>query len=80
VVEQYDIMLNRGVDHGRNLSWAYRRTLEARPWEKCQCNVCTSIGMDVLIFRGSNRNKRRGAHNTLMLYQIVHRAGDFLRL
>lgn len=80
-VEEYDFMLNRGADHGRNLVWAYRRTLEARPWEKCNCNVCSNIGIDVLIFRGSNRNKRRGAHNTLMLYQIVHHAqGNFVGL
>lgn len=41
----------------------YRRTLLARPWEHCNCNICTSSSVEVIIFRGSNRNKRRGIHN-----------------
>lgn len=45
------------------LSTEYRRTLEARPWEKCQCQICKSCSVEVIIFRASNRNKRRGIHN-----------------
>jgi len=41
----------------------YRRTLEQRPWENCECRVCQSIGIEAIIFRGLNRNKRRGFHN-----------------
>lgn len=41
----------------------YRRTLLARPWEHCSCSVCASSSVEVIIFRGSNRNKRRGIHN-----------------
>lgn len=41
----------------------YQHTLEARPWEQCQCSVCTKSGVEVIVFRGSNRNKRRGIHN-----------------
>jgi hypothetical protein len=41
----------------------YRRTLEDRPWEKCRCRVCREAGVEVVIFRSSNRNKRRGIHN-----------------
>ena len=33
-----------------------------------------SLGIHMLIFRGANRNKRRGAHNTLMLYGNVSKA------
>ena len=40
-----------------------RRTLEDRPWKRCACDVCQSIGVEVIIFRASNRNKRRGFHN-----------------
>jgi hypothetical protein len=40
-----------------------QRTLEHRPWKECGCEVCRSIGVDVIIFRSSNRNKRRGFHN-----------------
>jgi hypothetical protein len=41
----------------------YRRTLLARAWERCSCSVCASSSVEVIIFRGSNRNKRRGIHN-----------------
>lgn len=40
-----------------------QRTLEHQPWKHCDCAVCRSIGVDVIIFRSSNRNKRRGFHN-----------------
>ena len=40
-----------------------QRTLDQRPWKECGCDVCRSIGVEVIIFRSSNRNKRRGFHN-----------------
>lgn len=43
---------------------AYRRLLEDRPWEQCGCPICSKLGIDVVIFRGNNRNRRRGFHNT----------------
>lgn len=45
------------------------RTLEAQPWKKCNCRVCREAGIDVMIFRGSNRNKRRGFHNLATYYE-----------
>lgn len=68
-VADYDFLLSRSDDHGENLLESYRKTLESRVWRKCACNVCSTIGIDALIFRGYNRNKRRGAHNTHLLYQ-----------
>ena len=47
----------------------YRRTLEAKPWQDCDCPFCRKLGIQILIFRGGNRNKRRGAHNTAKLYR-----------
>lgn len=41
----------------------YRQTLEARPWETCRCGICGDVGIDVVLFRGTERNKRRGFHN-----------------
>ena len=41
----------------------YARTLGDRPWESCDCRVCRESGVEALIFRSSNRNKRRGMHN-----------------
>lgn len=40
-----------------------QRTLEHQPWKQCGCDVCRAIGVEVIIFRSSNRNKRRGFHN-----------------
>lgn len=45
----------------------YRQVLTERPWEACPCAVCREIGMHVILFRGSERNRRRGFHN---LYQF----------
>jgi len=42
----------------------YREVLRDRPWEKCDCVICKEIGVEVIIFRGNNRNRRRGFHNT----------------
>jgi hypothetical protein len=50
------------------LSAEYRETLAARPWERCNCRVCRECGVEVVIFRSSNRNKRRGMHNLEVFY------------
>jgi hypothetical protein len=42
---------------------AYRITLTDRPWQKCPCGVCQKVSVESVIFRASNRNKRRGIHN-----------------
>ena len=39
------------------------RTITDRPWKKCSCPVCQRVSIEVIIFRASNRNKRRGIHN-----------------
>jgi hypothetical protein len=41
----------------------YARTLSDRPWESCDCGICAEAGIEVVLFRGSERNKRRGFHN-----------------
>lgn len=69
-VIEYDARLTRSGD-ARSLRSDYERTLKDRPWRHCDCPFCRQAGIHVLIFRGSNRNKRRGAHNTLMLYRSV---------
>lgn len=47
----------------RDYSAAYREILQEAPWRKCGCGICATAGIDVAIFRGSERNKRRGFHN-----------------
>jgi len=41
----------------------YGRTLRDRPWKLCSCAVCRHASIEVVLFRASNRNKRRGIHN-----------------
>jgi len=41
----------------------YRDILSSKYWQKCQCEVCQSVKVETIIFRNSNRNRRRGFHN-----------------
>lgn len=50
----------------------YKRTLHDRPWEACKCSICANAGVETVIFRGSNRNKRRGIHNLQMFHEYLH--------
>ena len=50
-------------DGKKDRSELYRQTLEDRPWQSCRCGICDSVGIEVVIFRGAERNKRRGFHN-----------------
>lgn len=43
--------------------------LEDKPWKECDCKICQEVGIEVVIFRGNNRNRRRGFHNTLRFYE-----------
>ena len=52
---------------------AYLRTLSDRPWEKCGCAICQKDGVEVAIFRGNNRNRRRGFHNTYVFYRLLQK-------
>jgi hypothetical protein len=54
---------SRRVDAATRQRKAYARTLNDRPWESCSCRVCRESGVEAVIFRTSNRNKRRGIHN-----------------
>ena len=72
---KYDALLDRADAERGDAELDYRRTLKERPWERCPCTVCQTIGIHALIFRGYNRNKRRGAHNTLQLYTRLKAAG-----
>lgn len=49
----------------------YQRLLADQPWKECSCKLCLSHGIDIVIFRGSERNKRRGFHNVSVLGRKV---------
>lgn len=52
---------------------AYRHTLEDQPWRTCRCGLCETAGIDIALFRGSERNKRRGFHNLHVFRQRLQR-------
>ena len=60
-------------DGKKDRSDLYRKTLAARPWESCRCGICETSGIDVILFRGSERNKRRGFHNLYMFGSRLQR-------
>jgi hypothetical protein len=51
----------------------YRDVLAQQAWKHCGCAVCRSIGYHVILFRGAERNRRRGFHNTWVFYQRLQR-------
>jgi hypothetical protein len=51
----------------------YAETLMARPWQACPCAVCREIGVEVIIFRGADRNRRRGFHNLAVFAERLRR-------
>ena len=40
----------------------------------CACDICRRDGIQVVIFRGNNRNRRRGFHNTYVFYRLLQQA------
>jgi len=50
-----------------------QRTIEETPWKRCSCDVCRQAGVEVIIFRSSNRNKRRGFHNLGVYHRHLQR-------
>ena len=65
----FDESLDGKPDKVAALDAQYRRTLEDRPWETCPCSICKKIGHEVIIFRGAERNRRRGFHNLDTFYR-----------
>lgn len=65
----YELLYDGRVDR----TSSYRDILEDRPWESCSCGLCAKAGIDMAIFRGSERNKRRGFHNLHVFSQRLER-------
>jgi hypothetical protein len=57
-----------------DISKLLSKLLDDRPWESCPCDICCKDGIEVIIFRGNNRNRRRGFHNTFVFYDLLKRA------
>jgi hypothetical protein len=56
-----------------------QRTLEERPWKRCDCDICQSVGVEIIIFRASNRNKRRGFHNLGVYHKHLQKTVEIYR-
>jgi hypothetical protein len=63
----YERLHSPGKDHTE----AYRQMLDDSPWQDCPCAVCQTDGIEVAIFRGTERNKRRGFHNLWVFNQTL---------
>jgi hypothetical protein len=64
------------TDPGDFRTEVYRETLEERPWAQCRCDICLRLGHHVILFRGAERNRRRGLHNTWVFYRRVQLAAE----
>ena len=42
-------------------------------WKHCGCTICKEIGIEVVLFRGAERNRRRGFHNLAVFCQRLGR-------
>jgi hypothetical protein len=58
----------------RNYSIDYEEILRDQPWKQCDCEVCKSLGINVVVFRGAERNRRRGFHNVHVTYERLKAA------
>jgi Queuine tRNA-ribosyltransferase len=72
-VVAYDRLLAKRLDanNSRLRYERYEETLRDRPWRTCGCVICREIGIEVIIFRGNNRNRRRGFHNLWVVRQRI---------
>ena len=72
-VNEYSALLQRKKTYNY-FSERHKELLNERPWKKCRCKVCKDAGINIVVFRGANRNRRRGFHNTWVFYhKILHR-------
>lgn len=68
---EYDRLITPGRPDNEEV---LRRVLEDTPWRRCECAICQRDGIEVAIFRGNNRNRRRGFHNTYVFYKLFKEA------
>jgi hypothetical protein len=69
-LEEYESL----IDPKRARIAGYREVLEARPWKACPCAICESLRYHVILFRGAERNRRRGFHNVWITRQRLNRS------
>jgi hypothetical protein len=73
---KYDLLFEAAQgkgDRSRKHLAKYREVLEAKPWKACRCDVCRALGHHVILFRGAERNRRRGLHNVWTFYRRLQK-------
>ncbi|RKH49914.1 hypothetical protein D7Y23_15120 [Corallococcus sp. AB050B] len=60
-------------DSKKNHEAAYRQTLTDAPWQQCPCEICRELRYHVVLFRGAERNRRRGFHNIWMFHKQLEK-------
>ncbi len=65
LLREYDCLFDGRKDRTED----YREVLLNRPWKSCPCAICQHIGIDIILFRGAERNRRRGFHNVFVTYK-----------
>ena len=67
--------------HDGKRTWIerYREVLEASPWKECTCDICQDLRYHVILFRGAERNRRRGFHNVYVFNQRLMRTIEEMR-
>lgn len=73
-VDNYDKFCEPKKDHRE----IYREALIDAPWKNCPCDVCQRLGYHVILFRGAERNRRRGFHNVWTFYRRLKNAFGLL--
>lgn len=68
-LQEYEVIHNGG----RSRIDQYREVLNAAPWRECECDICVTLGHHVILFRGAERNRRRGFHNVYVFHQRLMR-------
>lgn len=54
---------------------AYELLLQKKPWKECNCGLCGKLGIEIAIFRGTERNKSRGFHNLAVFSAKIQHIG-----
>lgn len=62
-------------DSKKDHAAAYEKTLTDAPWRACPCEVCKELKHHVILFRGAERNRRRGFHNIWTFYRQLRGLG-----
>ena len=74
-LEEYEFVHDGKV----NRAEIYRKVLSDRAWTSCECEICQSLQIHVMIFRGAERNRRRGFHNLYVFRKRLDKQLDLLR-